>query len=144
MKDAAENFKKSFCFLHNSIWSGCCKLCLLQREHFSSAVNVWTNSAKMIDMTNRDIFEARFSQSNEKIWKKLLWRRFQQCLGPFHMLTLLDFSEMELLRRLRNLIVRCLQFHKSIRYEAHLFFKCLKLNVDFIKAAKKWEKFLVS
>ena len=58
--------QKSFCFLHNSIWIGSYKLSLLQREYLSSAVNVWTNSPQIFDMTDRDFLERRFSQSDEK------------------------------------------------------------------------------
>ena len=68
-KDPAGNWERTFCFLHNSIWIGCCKLSLLQREYLPYAINVWTNSTKILDMTNRDFSEPRFFMGAEKIFK---------------------------------------------------------------------------
>ena len=58
--------KKLFVFLHNCIWIDYCKFSLLQRKHLSLGVNVLTNSSKISDITNSDIFQLNFSHSDEK------------------------------------------------------------------------------
>ena len=56
--------KKAFCFGDNSIWSGCVKLSLLRKEYLSSAVNVLTNSYKILHITKRDIFQLIYLQND--------------------------------------------------------------------------------
>ena len=52
-----KNRKKVFCSSDDSIWIGCVKLSLLRRECLSLAVNVLTNSPKIVHITNRDFFQ---------------------------------------------------------------------------------------
>ena len=60
-----KKFKKYFCFLNNCIWISYQKFSLLQRERFSSSINVLTNNPKVPDITKRDIFQSNF--------RHLLW-----------------------------------------------------------------------
>ena len=45
----------------------CVKLCKLQREYLSSAVNVLTNSLKITNQTDKDFFQINISQIHGKI-----------------------------------------------------------------------------
>ena len=64
-----QEVRKKFVFLlENFISFGCCKFELLRREYLSSVVIVLTNCLKILDITNRDIYQLYFFQSNEKIW----------------------------------------------------------------------------
>ena len=46
-----------FCFWDNYIWRCSNKLSLLRREDLSLAVNVLTNSAKILHLTKEDFFQ---------------------------------------------------------------------------------------
>ena len=63
-----EKLRKNFSFLDNFIWNPCRKFSLLLRKYFSSGVNVLTNSLKIWNITKRDIFQLKFSQSDEQGW----------------------------------------------------------------------------
>ena len=56
--------KKAFCYGDNSVLIDCVKLSLLKREYLSSAVNLFTNSYKVLRITTRDIFQL-FSLQND-------------------------------------------------------------------------------
>ena len=56
-----------FYFKDNGVWTSCAKVCLLRREYFYSAVNVWTNSPNILDLTKADFFQLNLSQIHEKI-----------------------------------------------------------------------------
>ena len=67
---------------------------------------------------------------------KVLWFRFQQCLGTFTMLLVEGSSQTGLSRHLYDYVfgVRNLGNTKSMRL--NFFSKCLKLHVDFKNAGK--------
>ena len=69
----------------------------------------------------------------------VLWCRFQRCLGTFNILLVEASSETVLFRHLSDYDfgVRNLQNAKSMRV---IFFKCLKVNLDFKNGAKNWQK----
>ena len=50
-KKKAERLERVFCFLDDCIEIDCCKFSLSQREYLSSAVNLLTSSAKILDIT---------------------------------------------------------------------------------------------
>ena len=54
---------------------------------------------------------------------KVLWFRFQKCLGPFNMLLKEGSSEAGLFRHLSNHVFWSVQFWKYISYEGHLSFE---------------------
>ena len=56
-KNAEKNSEKAFSFLDNCIWIGCVNLSLLGRENLWPAVNVFTNSPKILHITNRHFFQ---------------------------------------------------------------------------------------
>ena len=56
-----------FCVLDICVLTACCKFSLLQREYVSSAVNVLTNSSKILDINKGDIFKLYLPQSDGKI-----------------------------------------------------------------------------
>ena len=62
-----KNPEKVFYFLDKCVRTCCAKMCILQREYLLSAVNVLTNSLKISDQTNADIFQPNISQMHRKI-----------------------------------------------------------------------------
>ena len=64
-----------------------------------------TNSSKISDITNRDIFELDFSQSDQNYDKSVVVR-FWQCLGLFNLLTVEGCSEPGLFRHLTKHVFR--------------------------------------
>ena len=64
-----ENSKRksgnNFYFWDNSIWRCCYKLSLLRTEYFSSAVNVLTNSPKILHITKRNFFQLNCLHSDQ-------------------------------------------------------------------------------
>ena len=67
-KKKAERLERVFCFLDDCIEIDCCKFSLSQREYLSSAVNLLTSSAKILDITKWDILQLYFPCSYEQIW----------------------------------------------------------------------------
>ena len=66
---------------------------------------------------------------------------FQQCLGPFKMLLLHDYSEAILFWYSSNRVFGSLQFREYISYECHLFvWICPKFNLGFKNAEKNRAK----
>ena len=59
--------KPHFCFCNNCIWIGCFKLSPLRRQYLSSAVNVLTNSYKVLHITKRHIFQLIYLQNDDEI-----------------------------------------------------------------------------
>ena len=57
--------KKKFCLWDKFIWIGCVKLSLLRREYFSSAVNVLTNSFKILHNTKRDFLQLNYVHNDQ-------------------------------------------------------------------------------
>ena len=67
--------------------------------------------------------------------------RFQQCLGPFSMLTVEQCSETTLFRHLSNHVYGSLQFRKYISYKVYYFFlKMLKILWRCQKGSKNFRK----
>ena len=56
---------KLFVFGDNCIWIVCFKLFLLRREYLSSAVNVLTNSLKILHSTKIDFFQMNYVHSDQ-------------------------------------------------------------------------------
>ena len=56
-KNAEKNWENGFSFLDNGIWTGRVDLSLLRRENLWPAVNVFTNSLKVLPITKRDFFQ---------------------------------------------------------------------------------------
>ena len=65
---AAKNWEKIFSFLDNCIWISCGNFSLLQREYLSSGINVVKNGIAISNITKKDLFELKFSKSDEQIW----------------------------------------------------------------------------
>ena len=52
-----KNSEKVFCFRYNCLSIHCVKFSPLKREYWSSAVNVLTNSLKILHITKSDFFK---------------------------------------------------------------------------------------
>ena len=71
---------------------------------------------------------------------KMVWCKFQQCLGTSAMLLVEVCSEMGLFRHLSNHVSRVDNFQNTKAMRVIFFSKCLKFKLDFKNAAKNWEK----
>ena len=66
-KNAQQHSGHFFCFWDTCIWIGCVKLFLLGTKYLSSAVNVWINSLKILDISKRDVLQLNYHHSDQKI-----------------------------------------------------------------------------
>ena len=64
-KSAQKSWENVCCFWYKCIWVGWVKLCLLRREYLSSAVNLWTNSLKILLIPKRDFFQLNYLHSDQ-------------------------------------------------------------------------------
>ena len=63
-RNAVKSGEKAISVLDNFILIGCRDFSLLQRKYFSSRVNVLANGLKISDITKKDFFKLKFSQSD--------------------------------------------------------------------------------
>ena len=113
-----KDWRKTFNFWDNCFWIGCGKFSLIPREYLSWGVNVWTESPKIFDLTNRDFFETNFSQSNGKIWNNCCSASFSSVWD-----TLI-----------------CWLSYVFFKYDSDLCFKMLKTKCKLQKCSKKFRK----
>ena len=71
-KKIAKKWEKAISFSDNYNWIGCKRSSLVQRKYLPWAFNVLTNSAKSSHVSNRDIFQLQFPESDKKYDKTLL------------------------------------------------------------------------
>ena len=71
---------------------------------------------------------------------KLLWCRFEQCLGMFSMLLVKGFSQTELFRHLSDNVFRVRNFKITKPMRTAFLSKCSKFHVDFKNAAENSEE----
>ena len=71
---------------------------------------------------------------------KMVWCKFQQCLGTSAMLLVEGSSETGSFRHLSNLVFGVDNFENTKTKGVIFFSKCLKFKLDFKNAAKNWEK----
>ena len=55
-----KNWEQAFGFWDNCMWISCVKLSLLKTEYLSSAVNVLTNTYKVVYIAKRDFFQHNY------------------------------------------------------------------------------------
>ena len=79
------------------------------------------NSLRISDTTKIEFLELIYFKSDQKIWKKILPRRFKQSFGLFNMLSVRKCSDILLFGHLSNPAFRSLRYQKQITSEAHLF-----------------------
>ena len=70
---------------------------------------------------------------------KVVWFRFQQCLGPFTMLLFEGSSQTGIFRHLASHSFRSLELPKYINYEGRLFFGNAQNFISILKMHKKIE-----
>ena len=101
-KNGQKTWQNVFSLLDNCIWYSSCRLQILQREYLSLTVNVLRKSRKSSNISNREVFQVSFPQSDKKkLVKELSWR-FHKCLEPFNMLTIEGCYETGLFKHLSN------------------------------------------
>ena len=104
-KNAEKNWGNIFCFWDNYIWIGCVKLFLLRIEHLWSAVNVLTNSPKILH-TLKETFSNWIASNLSINMIKLLSGRFEHCIGRFTMLLVQQSAKRGLFRDFSNRVNR--------------------------------------
>ena len=67
----SNKLKKSFSFLDNCICTVCGKFSLEQTEYLLLALNVLTDTPKILDITNGDIFQLNLCQCDKKYDKSV-------------------------------------------------------------------------
>ena len=65
LRNAEKNWEKVFSFWDTSILIGCIKLPPLRREYLSLAVNVLTNSLKILDNSKRYFFQLNYARNDQ-------------------------------------------------------------------------------
>ena len=60
-----KKFRKTFLFGDNCVRISCVELSLLRREYLSSAVNVLTNSYRVLCLTKRDFFRLNYLPNDQ-------------------------------------------------------------------------------
>ena len=65
LRNAEKNWEKVFSLWDTRILIDCLKLTLLRRENLSSAVNVLTNSPKILHSTKRDFCQLNYVQNDQ-------------------------------------------------------------------------------
>ena len=68
LKNAQENWEKTFCFWEKSIWIVSIELSLLRTEYISSAVNALIKSLQTLHVSNSDFFQLNYLHSDQSIW----------------------------------------------------------------------------
>ena len=71
---------------------------------------------------------------------KVLWFRFQHCLGTFTMLLVEGSSQTGLFRQLSNHVFGVCNFEIQNLWGSSFLSKYLEFNLDLKNAAKNWEK----
>ena len=66
-RNAMKNWEKKFIFIDNCVWIVCGKFSLLWQEYLSPPINVLTNSSKISDINERDVFRFSFFKNDEWI-----------------------------------------------------------------------------
>ena len=64
-KKNKENGEKVFSFWDNCFWIGCVNFSLLRREYLSSAVNVLTNSLKVLYITKGGFYQLNYVENEQ-------------------------------------------------------------------------------
>ena len=140
------NFQKStkacknvFCFCDNCIWIGIAKLFLLRTGYLSSAANVLTSSTNILHVTilvllvntlaadENALFQTNFTWEWSLNMIKVLWCRFQQCLGTLPMLLVERSSETGHFRHLSNHVFGVRKFRNTKVMRVTFFFKMFKI-----------------
>ena len=68
LENAKGNWENIFRFWDNCIWKCCYELSLLRRKHLLSDVNRLRNSAKILQITQRDFFYLNCLHRDASIW----------------------------------------------------------------------------
>ena len=66
LKNAVKSLEKTFSLSKNFIWIGFRNFSMLPGNHFPSGANLLTSSFKISDITKKDVFQRKFSQSDEQ------------------------------------------------------------------------------
>ena len=70
---------------------------------------------------------------------KVLWCRFQQCLGTFTILLVKGSSKLRLLTHLYDYVFGVRNFGNAESMRVNFFSKYLKIKLDIKKASKNWQ-----
>ena len=86
------------------------------------------------------LFPTQFTWLEAMNMIKMVWCRFQQCLGTSVMLLVEGSSETGHFRHLTNQVFGVRKFRNTKAIRVIFFSKCLKFNLNFKNEAKNWKK----
>ena len=129
-----------FGFQGNCIWFGDVQFSPSRTGYLSSAVSVLRNTPKNWHITKGDIFQIKFSQSNEKIWWKCSHADFTRVWDPLTCWLSKGVPERYFLESgLTTLFTFC-NFRNKVGMAIIFFFKMFKIWCRFQKWKKKIRK----
>ena len=105
-----------------------------------TAVNVFTDSLKIFHLTKRHFFPTQLPSHWSMNILKVLWFRFQQCLGPFSMLLFERSSETEFLHIYLTTVFQARHFGNMSAMRVIFSRKCYKFHLHVKNAEKSWQK----
>ena len=126
------------------MWIGIVKLSLLRTGYFSSAANVLRSSPKIWHVNKRDFFKFNWPLQYSMNMIKMLWCRFQQCLGTSPMLLVQGSSETGLFILLSNHNIGVRNFGNTKAMRVTFFKKCLNFKLISKMEQKIWKTCFVS
>ena len=131
-----------FCFWDNCIWRCCNRLSLLRTEYLSLAVNVLTNSPKILHITKRAFFQLSCLHNDQWIWERRCLLDFNSVSAHLSCYLLQgplkrDFLDVYLTTFFG---VSKSKKKKKINYVGHLFLKNVQNWSLISKMQKKIEK----
>ena len=140
-KNGVKNWQKAFCFSDNWIRIGVVKFSLWRTRSFSSAANVLTSSPKILHVNKRHFFQLNWLGGDHWIWKR--WYHADMN-GAWARLPC-SLSNGLLKREFLDIYFHTFSESGTSKIQkvwgSTFFSKRSKFQLDFIKAAKNWEKY---
>ena len=121
-ENVVKNWEKVFSFSGNRTWIGIVKLSLLRTGYSYLQANVLS-----FCMSIREIFPTQLTWRWSMNMIKVLWRRFQQCLGTCVMLLVERSSETGLFKYLSNHVLGVCIFGNTKVMRVIFFFQMFKI-----------------
>ena len=132
--------KMFFSFWNNCIWRCCNKLSLSRRRYLSSAVNVLTNSPKILHITRKTFSNWIALTVISKYGKGAVVQNSTVFRPASHVTCPRVHTKTRLFRHLSNHVFGGPSVQKHISYEGHIFFQNDQNWISIFKMQKKIEK----
>ena len=136
-ENVAKNWGKVFWFLDNGIWIDINKVSLLRRGYLPWAANVLISSPSILHVNKRYFFQLNWLGGDQEYYIKVMWCRFQQCLGTFTVFLVEGSSNMWLFRHLSNYAFGVSNFGNTKAMRIIFSSKTFKVSSRSQKCSKK-------